>query len=366
MARTRRAPVGVVDLARELGVSTATVSRALNGSPAVRPELAERIRGHAEQRGYVANRLARALSANTSRAFVGFVIPYVDTPAYSAVAAECARLLSQDGPAGTQMILTITENDPERELRQLRELVASRCAGLVIAPSTHLLDGTRRLLRELPVVELHRASGIDAPGVFSDDEQAMTESVLHLAALGHTRIAYLGTPEALSNGTVRLRGVRRGLELAGLDPAAMPTRLVEPTRRNGRDAAAELLAGDATALLVGGGSLSVGAALAARASGRRIPGELSLVVYGDPDWFALADPPLTTIQVRYAELARRAARLLLDTLDARHLGTEGPAPGPRLVAPRLRPAGSTAPPGCTPSPGPAPGTETGTGPDPTR
>jgi LacI family transcriptional regulator len=339
-ARSRRSTVGVVDLARELGVSTATVSRALNGSPAVRPEVAERIRAHAESRGYVANRLARALSAHTSRAFVGFVIPYVDTPAYSAVAAECARLLSADG---TQMILTITENDPERELRQLRELVASRIAGLVISPSTHALDETRRLLADLPVVELHRASGIEAPGVFSDDEQAMTESVLHLAALGHSRIAYLGTPEALSNGAVRLRGVRRGLELAGLD-LAVPMRLVEPTRENGRDAAAELLTGDATALLVGGGSLSVGAAEAARASGRRIPDELSLVVYGDPAWFALADPPLTTVQVEYAELARRAARLLLDSLDARHAGTPAPEPGPHLVTPRLRPAGSTAPP----------------------
>src|SRR5690242_6910788 len=214
-ARGRRSTFGVVDLARELGVSTATVSRALNGSAAVRPELAERVRAHAEARGYVANRLARALSANSSRAFVGFVIPYVDTPAYSAVAAECARLLSADG---TQMILTVTENDPERELRQLRDLVASRCAGLVISPSTGVLDETRRLLETLPVVELHRASGIHAPGVFSDDEQAMAESVLHLAALGHRKIAYLGTPRELSNGTVRLSGVRHGMELAGLDP----------------------------------------------------------------------------------------------------------------------------------------------------
>src|SRR6266702_5944613 len=112
MARGREKSVGVVEIARDLVVSTATVSRALNGSSAVRAELAERIRDHAESRGYVANRLARALSASASRAFVGFVIPYVDTPAYSAIAAECARLLSDDG---TQMILAITENDAKRE-----------------------------------------------------------------------------------------------------------------------------------------------------------------------------------------------------------------------------------------------------------
>jgi LacI family transcriptional regulator len=153
--RGRRKSVGVVEMAHDLGVSTATVSRALNGSAPVRRELADRIREHAEARGYVANRLARALSASTSREYAGFVIPYVDTPAYSAVAAEC------------------------------------------------------------PVVELLRVSGIDAPSVFSDDEQALTDSILHLAGLGHADIAYLGTPRELSNGAARLRAIH--LLLSALD-----------------------------------------------------------------------------------------------------------------------------------------------------
>jgi LacI family transcriptional regulator len=342
-SRGRRKSVGVVEIARDLGISTATVSRALNGSPSVRGELADRIRAHAETRGYVANRLARALSARTSRAFVGFVIPYVDTPAYSAVAAECARLLSA---AGTQMILAITENDPEREFQQLRDLVGTRIAGLVISPSTHVLGETRRLLAGLPVVELHRACGISAPSVFSDDERAMADSVLHLAGLGHTDIAYVGTPQELSNGATRLRGIRRGMELAGLDQARMTIRLVEPTRENGYDVTRDLLAGDAhfSALVVGSGSLSVGAADAVRGSGRRLPGDLSLVVYGDPAWFVLADPPLTMVQVPYAGLARNAARLLLRALDARDGGAEPPAAGPHQVAADLRVAGSTGPP----------------------
>jgi LacI family transcriptional regulator len=333
-SRMRRSAVGVVDLAQELGVSTATVSRALNGSPAVRPELADRNRRHAQTRGYVANRLARGLSASASRAFVGFVIPYVDTPAYSAVAAQCARLLSRDG---TQMILTITENDPRRELQQLRELVASRIAGLIISPSTGILAESRRILGGLPVVELHRACGIAAPGVFSDDEQVMTDAVTHLAQLGHTDIAYLGTPRELSNGATRWRGIRRGMELAGLDPDAMAVRLVEPTRENGRAGAEELLArpGRPSALLVSGGAISVGAAEAVRRSGRRVPDELSVVVYGDPAWFALSEPPLTTVRVSYDELAVQAARLLSRALDG------DVQLGAHLVRPELHIAGST-------------------------
>lgn len=342
--RGRRGGVGVVDLARELGVSTATVSRALNGSDAVRPELARRVREYAEQRGYVANRLARALSANTSRAFVGFVIPYVDTPAYSAVAAECARLLSKDG---TQMILSITENDPEREHRQLRELLASRVAGLIVSPSTHVTRASKELLSNVPVVELHRASGIAAPGVFSDDEQVITECVLHLAALGHRRIAYLGTPRELSNGAARLRGLRRGLELAGLTERNCAIHLTEPTAENGYTGANRLLGANRlvgaaekpTALLVGGGSLSQGAARAVHAAGLRLPEQLSLIVYGDPTWFALSDPPLTTVVVGYTELADQAAALLQRRLDGEHVD-----PRPYLVKPELVNAGSTGPP----------------------
>jgi LacI family transcriptional regulator len=320
------------------------VSRALNGSPSVRPDLARRIRAHAEERGYVANRLARALSANTSRAFVGFVIPYVDTPAYSAVAAECARLLSADG---TQMILTITDNDPQKELSQLKELIASRIAGLVIAPCSDVLDETKELLAGLPVVELHRACGIDAPGVFTNDEQTMTDCILHLAAHGHRSIAYLGTPEKLSNGAARIRGVRRGMQLAGLNPDVMAVELVEPTPANGHAGTARLLASPSrpTALLVGGGSLSIAAAKEIRASGRRVPEEFSLIVYGDPNWFALSDPPLTTISVPYRELARRAAQLLLTRLNSsRSPSTETGALLREFVTPELLLAGSTGSP----------------------
>lgn len=337
-SRTRRGEVGVVDLARDLGVSTATVSRALNHSDTVRPELAERIREHAAARGYVANRLARALSANSSRAFVGFVIPYVDTPAYSAVAAECARLMSADG---TQMILTITENDPARELTLLQDLVATRVAGLVVSASSGILEPSRELLRAVPTVELHRSTGIGAPGVFSDDDHALVQAIGHLVELGHRRIGYIGQPETISNGASRLRAVRLGAQLAGLDREAIVTRLVEPATDNGARAAGELLGGPQppTALVVGGGTLSISVAQQVRAMGLRLPADLSLVVYGDPTWFALSDPSLTTVSMHYPELARRAARSLLARLS------DDPEPtGVQLVASELVHGGSTGPP----------------------
>lgn len=206
-----------------------------------------------------------------------------------------------------------------------------------------MLDASKRLLASVPVVELHRASGIEAPGVFSDDEQAMAECVLYLATLGHRRIGYLGTRVALSNGAARLAGVRRGLRLAGLDADQMPMCLLEPTQANGQRGALELLerSDRPTALMVAGGALSIGAARAVRGTGLRLPDQLSLVVYGDPKWFALSEPPLTTIAVSYPELAHRAAQLLIARLDER--GGDPPAQ-PHLIRPELIVAGSTGPP----------------------
>ena len=172
----------------------------------------------------------------------------------------------------------------------------------------------------------------------------MGDAVTHLVELGHTDIAYLGTPKALSHGAMRLRAVSGALERAGLDPARMRVRLVEPNRENGRLGVHELLDGPTrpTALVVGGGALSVGAAEAVRARGLRLPDDLSLVVYGDPAWFSLSDPPLTAVSVPYDRLASEAATLLSGLLDGADVEAV-----PHLLAPPLRVAGSTGPPPAT-------------------
>ena len=250
------------------------------------------------------------------------------------------------------MILAITENDAEREYQQLRDLVGTRIAGLVISPSTHVLDDTRRLLAEFPVVELHRVSGIDAPSVFSDDEQALTDS--HPAPgrrSGTPRSRTSAPPGSCPTGPPGCAASGAASRRPASIPAGSRSGWWSRPRRTAGTPTRELLDGTSrfTALVVGSGSLSVGAAEAVRRSGRRLPGDLSLVVYGDPAWFVLADPPLTMVQVPYAALARRAARLLLRALDAREVGTRPPAPGPHLVPAELRVAGSTgSPPGRRP------------------
>jgi LacI family transcriptional regulator len=123
--------------------------------------------------------------------------------------------------------------------------------------------------------------------------------------------------------------------------------LLEPTRANGQRGVEELLElpRTPTAVIVGGGALSIGAAQAVRESGLRLPDDLSLVVYGDPSWFALSDPALSRITVSYDDLAHRAARLLIERLDEPG-GTvpDEPGAGAEYVLAELHLAGSTGPP----------------------
>src|SRR5699024_5241655 len=102
-------PVRIVDLAGELGLSVATVSRALNNNPAVRPDIAARVRDLAVERGYVANRLARSLRSQ-SRSFVGFLVPDAENLAYSIAATACTQHVSR---SGNQLILAISGDDPD-------------------------------------------------------------------------------------------------------------------------------------------------------------------------------------------------------------------------------------------------------------
>lgn len=343
-ARHPNRAVRVADLAAELKLSTATVSRALNGSSAVRPEIARRVIDHARRRGYVPNRLARSLAAR-SKTFVGFLVPDVQNLAYSIAAGTCARLL---GEAGYQLILAITGDDPQREHEAVTGLAGAQVAGIIAAPSPGLTGEARAALAHLSAVEFNRTTGLAPYGVFCDDHTAFAEATHHLLDLGHTGVGYVGTTDAVSNGRWRLDGVRQAHGEAGVPLDSDRVRLVEPTEDSGYAATREILertAGRPTALLVGSSSLSIGAARAVRELGVSVPEDLSIVVYGDPGWSDLCHPGLTTIAVPYREMAEVVAGLVLGLVgEARTGARQTPQPGQRWLPARLVVRSSTAPP----------------------
>lgn len=306
-------PVRIIDLASELGLSVATVSRVLNNSPLVRPEVAERVRALAAQRGYVVNRLARSLRSRR-QGFVGFLVPQIENLAYSIAADACAQHVSR---SGHQMILAISGDDAELELRALHSLAEAQVGVVVVAPSPDMSTESRRLLSNMSVLEFNRTAGLSDNMVLCDDRAAFTDATRYLLEMGHESIAYIGTTDVVSNGRERFDGVRKELGRNGKQLPEQHIRLLPPNERDGYQAARELLALTdwPTAILVGSSNLSMGVARALREAGVSIPGDLSLIVYGDSQWGELYSPALTTITVPYRQMGLSVAATVAGILS---------------------------------------------------
>ncbi|MGR3745032.1 MAG: LacI family DNA-binding transcriptional regulator [Pseudooceanicola nanhaiensis] len=305
MAARRGGQVTIKDIAHALGISHATVSRALNDSPLINAGTKDRIRAKADEMGYVPDPAARVMRGELST-IVGFILPDVQNHFYSATAKVLAESVSA---AGFQLVLAISEDDPERERRHVEELRRARARGIVITPSAGLLPETANLLRDMPVVQLVRAyPEVRADVVTAEDAEATEKSTRHLLSLGHRRIAYVGGgTETLSTGTDRLAGFDRAMASA---PDARSWReLVPPHPENGHAATVRLLSGTErpTGIVIGSSQLALGVLRAIGEFGLDVPGDISIVSYDDPDWHRLWGPGISTIDLPVREMAHFAA-----------------------------------------------------------
>ena len=302
----RAGQVTIKDIAQALGVSHATVSRALNDSPLINAGTKDRIRAKAKEMGYVPDPAARVMRGELST-LVGFILPDVENHFYSATAKALAESVSA---AGFQLVLAVSEDDPERERRHVEEMRRARARGIVITPSAGMLRETTEALRDMPAVQLVRAHpDVCADVVTAQDERATELSTRHLLSLGHRRIAYLGGgTETLSTGTDRLGGYNRAMAAT---PGAEPRRaLVPPHPENGYAATRRLLQDKArpTGIVIGSSQLTLGVLDAIREVGLDVPGDISIVSYDDPDWHRLWGPGISTIELPVRQMARFAAR----------------------------------------------------------
>jgi LacI family transcriptional regulator len=328
-------------VAARAGVSTSTASRALSGHPSVLPATRERVLAAAGELQYRPNRMASALRTNRS-GLIGLVVNSLRTATFHDFAQT---LQTWAGQHGYQVLVCTTGGDPEREAAFLQTVRTHSFDGVVVAGSGANGDLVNQLLDEgRAVVTMNReVPGSRAPSVMADYGTASRLAIEHLLALGHTRIAAIEGPADVTSGRAHHAGLTAALGAAGvpLDPA-----LVQRGSFDwffGRAAAEALLAvpEPPTALLVSNHEASFGVLPVLADHGVRVPDDLSLICTEEEPFFTWWSPPLTTVDNRAADQARRAAELLLGQL----IGVPGPAVHAELVAPRLVRRGSTAAPG---------------------
>ena len=307
--------VTIAEVAKQAGVGVATVSRVLNGSPAVREETRRRVLDSIDQLGYAPNAAARALSTGRSLA-VAVVAPFFTRPSVMERLRGVSHVLAG---AGYQLVLFDVER-PGEAADYFRRLSAGGGLDALLSISLCPADDDLERFAEagVPVVLVDHPHDA-VPAVHTDDVAGGRLATEHLLDLGHRRIAFLGDFEHNYYGFVssarRRAGYEQALMAAGIevDPALVLR------GSHGREAAAaltrEALDGPEppTALFAASDTQAVGALEAAEALGSRVPGDLSVVGYDDIELARHAG--LTTVAQPLEESGARGAAMVLAALE---------------------------------------------------
>lgn len=318
-----RAPT-LEDVAERVGMSVATVGRALGGYGRVSEATRARVRKAARELNYHPNAVARGMKEQRTQ-IVGLIVGNIINPFFSTIVRAVEDTVS---PHGFNVIVCNSDEDPRREFAHAKALYERRVDGLIVSPTgvddARLADEIRGYYSgQIPTVFVDRTlAGVDAPAVCSDNVEGGYEATKHLLELGHRRIGVIVGKRALTTMDARVRGYARALAEAGLE---MDERLVVDAAVGG-DVGVDggLIAMERllrlpeppSAVLALNNLLVLGALRALRTAGLGIPDDISLITWDD---FELADhliPPLTLVdQPTHAMGSLAAERLLKAMID---------------------------------------------------
>ncbi|HEU0076955.1 MAG TPA: LacI family DNA-binding transcriptional regulator [Longimicrobiaceae bacterium] len=336
------ASITIRDVAARAGVSIATVSRVLNGSGPVREETRARVEQVAAELNFTPHGAARSLITRRTDTF-GVVLPDLFGEFFSEVIRGMDPLARGNG----YHLLLSSSHDNLREIEFALQAMRGRVDGLIVmSPNVAAQALEPCLPGDVPVVLLNceAAAGGARHAINVDNFGGARAMVLHLAGLGHRRIAMVGGSAGNFDARERQRGYLAALAEAGIaaDPALEAAG--DFTERGGYRAAEALARLDPrpTALFCANDSMAVGAMSALRAAGLRVPADVAVAGFDDIPIARYIDPALSSVHVDVHRLGALAVGMLCDTL-----GKETPHPPVHEMLPtRLvirRSCGATGP-----------------------
>jgi DNA-binding LacI/PurR family transcriptional regulator len=309
------------EIAKRAKVSTATVSRTINRIPTVNPAMAKRVWKVVDELGYFPNTQARALVSGRSRIF-GLVVSEITNPFFPEIVEVFETIAVEND---YEIMLTSTVHDPHRMEAAVRRMIERRVEGVAVMTfgmEEVLLEHLR--VRNVPLVFVD--VGPARPRISNiriDYLHGIRQAVQHVAALRHERIAFVAGPSNLKSAMARKNAFIESMREIGL--TVRPEFLIEGDHRmeGGMNAAAQLLTAHTrpTAVLCSNDMTAIGVMRQCHEAKVAIPRNLSVVGFDDIRMAQFVLPPLTTVQMSQAELARLAFHALLSDVQR-----ESPAP----------------------------------------
>lgn len=308
------------DVAKNAGVSVATVSHVINGTHYVSPELIERVDKAINLLNYQPNKLARALSRRDS-SLLALIVPDISNPYWSSLTRAVQDITD---PYDYSVIVCSSNGLLEREVRFLRSL-SGWVSGLILHPYHVTQDQVNQLLlNNLPIVILGDFSTSEKKPpnwdqVTANNRKSVQTAIGYLIDLGHRRIAFIQGSAGAPSSVKRLAGFFDAIKLADLQVDDNLIVQGDYTRASGRNAMAALLnlPDPPTAVFCANDLSALGAMEEAQMRGCKIPEYISIVGFDDIDEAALASPTLTTIKLPSHEIGIAAAEKLIERLKGR-------------------------------------------------
>lgn len=306
------------DVAREAGVSTATVSRCLNEPDRVIESTRERVMTAVRQLGYSPNFAARVMAARCTHT-IGAIIPTME----NAIFARGLQAFQEELRAhGYTLLVASSSYSLEVEEEQIRALVARGADGLLLIGHDRA-PGVRHFLETQNVPALvawtHDASGT-LPSIGFDNRISMRRLAEQVISMGHRSIGVISAATRTNDrARLRLAGIRDAFDAAALDPADL--HILETTYgiETGAVAFDTLMSVPRrpSVVMCGNDVLAVGAMKRAREMGIAVPSGVSVTGFDDIELARIMDPELTTVHVPHRAMGCSAARMLIEMVEGR-------------------------------------------------
>ena len=306
-------PITIKDVARESGVNTSTVSRALNNGYGVNDETRKHVMEVAMRLNYRTNQVARGLVTGRSQT-IGLVVSDIRNPFFAEVARGAEDAAYR---AGRDLVLCNSDLTAEKQMGYFDSLLAKRVDGIVMNSVAALSRAQQDQLwaAGVPIVLLNRSSVYRRfSSVLGDNLQGGEIAGNYLIDLGHTQVVHITGPRAHGNLTDRAKGFLKAFHDRGLsEPEVI---YGEHTFPGGYESARRLLEADRkiTAIFAGNDVLAFGCIRAAIEKGIRIPDDLSIIGFDNVEMSQITNPPLTTIDQPKYEIGKAAIEMLLNVM----------------------------------------------------
>lgn len=312
-------PITMKDIARELGVSVATVSRALKDSPRISIEQRERIRKFAREHDFVPNVIAESLrnSRIKPQKVIGVIIPQFEHFYFSSILSGIEQEASSHG---YNILVAQSDERYDREVRICKSFYENKVCGIIVsqAKDTHKYDHFQWLLdNHVPLVFYDRiCTGVNANRVVVDDYTGAYNAVKHLIDTGCRHIAYYGSPMSLEISKNRYNGYRDALLNNKLKPDERFMRFCD-NRVDAEVITTEIMNQEEIpdAFFAVNDDTAIGILYTVKRMGYRVPEDISICGFTN-DYRAIScDPMLTTVEQRGVAVGEEAANILIGHVE---------------------------------------------------